>query len=146
MEQQSQDSFTPWIFPSLSSHECPVLPETRDVKPELGSDSMTYHQSLPHSYNALEWQGLDFLAISYSALCFLPSITPNLLSKAGKCLFKKIYVPNFVATLFIAALTWKQPSAHQQMNGKCKVTLCYFVLWEVFGNWNPSGSTLGGLQ
>ena len=97
MEQQSQDSFIPWTFPSHSSNECPVLPETRDMKPELGSDGMTYHQPLPHSHNALEWQGLDFLAISYSALCFLPSVTPSLLSKAGKYLFKKIHVPNFVA-------------------------------------------------
>lgn len=79
-EQWSQDSLTPWTFPSLSLHACPVLPEARQVKPELGSDSMTCHQSLHHSHNTLEWQGLDFLAISYSALCFPSSVTASLLS------------------------------------------------------------------
>lgn len=70
-------------WPPLTLHVSTLLPEAREVKSELGSDSVTCHHSFPYSHNILESQGLDFLAIPYSALCSFCNCKPPVWGERG---------------------------------------------------------------
>lgn len=69
--KQSQDSPSPWTFPSLISHHALFC-----LKPERWNQNLP--SSFPHFHNTLEWEGLDLLSIF--ALCFYSSETANVLS------------------------------------------------------------------